>query len=188
LDGDEIVKEAIDVKLEERTLRVHAHGNPAPRTPERRPVALWLLLGLMGFLTIGALVGGISFIADPTGAGLGVKQSWLEQTPVSDYFLPGLFLLAVYAIGSAILMAGLAWRLSPGPLRRIDRRIGFHWSWAGTILVGAVLVGWILYQFAVIPETIALQPILIGVGILMMAIPLLPSMRRYYATGSRKRV
>jgi hypothetical protein len=62
---------------------------------------------------------------------------------------------------------------------------GTHWSWAGTIAVGAVLIGWIVYQFTVIPELIALQRILIGVGILRMAIPLLPSMRRRYRSGTR---
>ena len=170
------------MQREGRTLRVQVNGTPAPRTHERRPLALWPLLALMGFLAIGGFVGGISFVVDPTGAGLGVKQSWLEQTPVSDYLLPGVFLLVVYAIGSAIMMAGLAWRFSPGPLQRIDRRMGVHWSWTGTILVGAVLVGWILYQFVIIPETILLQPILIAVGILMIAIPVLPSMRGYYAT------
>jgi hypothetical protein len=140
------------------------------------------LLALLGFLSIGAFVGGISFVVDPTGAGLGVKLAWLEQTPVRDYLLPGLFLLTVYALGSLLLMAGLAWRRSPGPLAALDRRLGFHWSWAGTIALGAVLIGWILYEFTVLPQVIALQPILIGVGVLMVAIPLLPSMRRHYRT------
>ncbi len=125
---------------------------------ERRPIALWPLLAVMGFLSVGGFVGGISFVVDRTGAGLGVEVSWLEQTPVSDYLLPGLFLLAVYAIGSAILMAGLAWRFSPGLLGRIDSLLGFHWSWAGTILVGCVLIGWILYEFAIIPDVIGCNP------------------------------
>ena len=80
---------------------------------ERRPIPLWPLLGVMGFLSIGGVVGGVSFVVDRSGAGLGAKLSWLEQTPVSDFLLPGLFLLVVYGIGSAILMAGLTWRFPP---------------------------------------------------------------------------
>ena len=101
---------------------------------------------------------------------------------MSDFLLPGLFLLGVYGIGSSLLMAGLAWRFSPGPLGVLDRWLGFHWSWAGTMLVGSVLIGWILYEFTIMPERIVLQPILIVVGILMAAIPMLPSMRRHYRT------
>ena len=171
----------IATKLEERTDAGRAGREPAVR-PRRRLIALWPLLAVMGFLSIGGFVGGLSFISDRSGAGLGVDLSWLEHTPVHDFLLPGLFILAVYAIGTAILMAGLAWRFSPGPLRRADRWIGFHWSWAATMLVGAVLIGWILYEFAIIPERIALQPILIAVGVLMLAIPMLPSMRRHYRT------
>lgn len=153
--------------------------------PHHRPTALWPLLVVMGFLALGGFVGGVSFVVDRTGAGLGAKPSWLEPTPVNDFLLPGLFILGVYGLASVILMAGLTWGPSPGPLRRIDARIGFHWSWAGTIAVGAVLIAWILYELAIISDRIVLQPILMVVGALMVAIPLLPSMRRQYATRGR---
>jgi len=149
----------------------------------RRPPALWLLLFVMGFLSIGGFVGGVSFVVDRTGGGLGANLSWLEGTPVTTFLLPGLLLLGLYGIGSLILMAGLTWRWSPGPLRRLDRRLGLHWSSAGTVVVGAFLIAWILYEFAVIPERMVLQPILIVVGSMMVAMPLLPSMRRYAATN-----
>jgi hypothetical protein len=163
---------------------VLATEHPRPPRFYRRPAASWPLLGVMAFLSIGGFVGGVSFVVDRTGAGLGAKLAWLEETPVSDFLLPGLFILGVYAIGTLVLMAGLTWRFSPGPVRRFDRWLGFHWSWAGTILAGAILIAWIVYEFTIFSETIALQPILIGIGVLMIAIPLLPSMRRYYAAGS----
>src|SRR5690242_7967453 len=131
----------------------------APLRP-RRPPALWLLLFVMGFLSIGGFVGGVSFVIDRTGDGLGANLSWLEGTPVTTSLLPVLLLLGLYGIGSMMLMAGLTWRWSPGPLRRLDRRLGLHWSSAGTMVVGAVLIAWILYEFAVIPERMVLQPIL----------------------------
>jgi hypothetical protein len=150
---------------------------------QRRPVALWALLLPMALLSLGGFVGGISFLADPTGAGLGAELSWLDGSPVDDFFLPGLFLLAVYAIGTLILMGGLIWRFSPGWMRAADRRLGHHWSWAGTILEGAVLMAWILYELTLFPDRMVLQPILFVVGALMVAIPLHPSMRRYTSTA-----
>jgi hypothetical protein len=49
------------------------------------------------------------------------------------------------------------------------------------MLIGVVLIAWILYEFTIFSDRMLLQPILIGVGVLMVAIPLLPSMRRHYA-------
>lgn len=148
-----------------------------------RPGAVWLLLVLLGVLSIGGFIGGVSFVTDPTGADLGAKLSWLQKTPVDDFLLPGLFLLGVYGIGSLALMAGLVWRWSPGRVRRLDAMVGHHWSWIGTIGQGAALVIWILYEFVVLPDQMLLQPILIGVGLLMVGLALMPSLRRFYATG-----
>jgi hypothetical protein len=177
------------MKLEEMRVRVPPHpsnnGHGSSVASKRRPLVLWPLVILMGVLSLGGFVGGISFLADPTGAGLGAELSWLDGSPVDDFFLPGLFLLAVYAIGTLILMGGLIWRFSPGWLRSLDRRLGHHWSWAGTILEGAVLMAWILYELTLFPDRMVLQPILFVVGALMVAIPLLPSMRRYTSTARK---
>jgi hypothetical protein len=148
-----------------------------------RPAAVWPLLGAMGFLALGGVVGGVAFLTDPTGASLGASPSWLDETPVHDFVLPGLFILGVYAIGTIALITGLLWRPSPGPLADLDRRIGFTWAWLGTILEGSVLVLWIVYEFTLFEERIALQPILLGVGLAMIAIPSLPSMRDHYRVG-----
>jgi hypothetical protein len=144
-----------------------------------------VLVGLIGRVAFWGFVGGWSFIGDPTGAGLQAKPTWLERTPVEDFLLPGLFLFGAYGIGGAIVIAGLLGRGSPGPLARLDRWIGWHWSWAGAIAYGVVLVLWIAYELLVMPERIWIQPVLIVVGVLIATIPLLPSMRRWYAMRSR---
>jgi hypothetical protein len=175
------------MKLEGQTRTAGPIDTVGIRTPPRprRPAAIWPLLVLMGLLSLGGFVGGISFVLDRTGADLGAKLSWLDRTPVHDFLLPGLFLLGVYGIGSLVLMIGLAWRFSPGPLRRVDQRLGHHWSWVGTGGVGAILVLWILYEFWIFPDRVALQPILIGLGMSMIALCSLPSTRRHYASRQR---
>ncbi len=153
-----------------------------------RPQALWPLVGAMAFLALGAFVGGISFVADPSGAGLGARLSWLDETPVNDFLLPGVFLLLVFGIGTLLVMAGLVSRFTPRVLRPLERWIGFRWSWTGTIAIGLMLVLWILYEFTIFPDRIALQPILIGVGALMAGTPFVTSMRAYYTKeGGRSR-
>ena len=171
------------MQVAQRTHRTSGREKPAP---EDRPHALWPLLAMMGILSVGGFIGGISFVADPTGDGIGARLSWLDQTPVSDFLLPGLFLLVVYGLVPLLLMCGLVWRFSPGFLRRVNGRIGYQWSWAGTIAVGSVLMIWIVYEFTVLPERMVLQPILLAVGALMVAIPLLPSMRRFCSAAKKR--
>jgi hypothetical protein len=169
------------VSTRRRAAPERAARAPAARAPRLR----WALVGLTGFLAFWGFLGGWSFIDDPTGAGLQAKLSWLERTPVDDFLLPGLFLFGVYGVGGLLLIVGLLGRGSPGPLRRLDRWIGFHWSWAGAIAYGVVLTLWIAYELLVMPERIWIQPVLIVVGVLIATIPLLPSMRRWYAMRSR---
>ena len=97
---------------------------------------------------------------------------------MSDFFLPGLFLLGVYGIGSLILMVGLVWPMPADPPPDRDARLGRRWAWIGTIAQGATLVIWILYEFVVLPDQMLLQPILIVVGLLMVLLALMPSVRR----------
>jgi hypothetical protein len=176
------------VEDEVSTMKIQTYRPSASPATERireagRPRLLWPLLGLLGLLSCGGFIGGLSFVLDRTGADLGAKLSWLQRTPVDDFLLPGLFLLGVHGIGSMLLMAGLAWRWSPGPVRRLDARLGHHWAWIGAIGQGAALVIWILYEFVVLPDQMLLQPILIGVGLLMVVLTLVPSMRGFYASG-----
>ena len=170
-------------------MKVATYAARAPQAGERmrgsspRPWQLWPLLGLLGFLSLGGFIGGLSFARDASGAGLGAHVSWLQETPVSDFLLPGLFILGVYGSGSLILMLGLVWRTPAGPPHHRDAERGRRWAWIGTIAQGATLVIWILYEFVVLPEQILLQPILIGVGLLMVLLALMPSVRRFCTNG-----
>jgi hypothetical protein len=145
---------------------------------------VWLVVALLAFLAIGGFIGGVAFVTDPTGASIGARLTSLEETPISDFLLPGLFLLVVFAIGSVALIAGLLWRPAPHLLGRIDATWHHHWAWVGTIAMGATLVAWIVYELTIFSERMVLQPILFVVGIALVALCALPSIRRYYAVPS----
>ena len=61
------------MRVKERPDAMGIDGERALRR-KRRPIALWPLLAVMGFLSIGAFVGGVSFVVDRTGAGLGARS------------------------------------------------------------------------------------------------------------------
>ncbi len=72
---------------------------------DRRRLAIGLGI-LQMFIGIGAVPAGIAMIADPSGGGLGMPLEMLANSPFSDFFIPGVFLLVVNGIGS--LLGGIA--------------------------------------------------------------------------------
>jgi hypothetical protein len=95
----------------------------------------WLAIGLgilQIFIGIGAVPAGIAMITDPSGSSLGMPVEMLINSPFSDFFIPGIFLLAVNGIGS--LLGGAASLL--------------RYRYAGEIAVGlgTFLIIWIVAQ------------------------------------------
>ena len=72
-----------------------------------RPIALYLLAGLMLFQALSGLFGGGALILDPTGHSLQIPLSLLEGSPFSNYLLPGIILFVVLGIFPSILFYGL---------------------------------------------------------------------------------
>lgn len=65
-----------------------------PNTQRRRPRSMTILLFIEGLGSFYGLLGGISLIADPSGAFLGLPLSMfsLLPIPIHDFLLPGLWL------------------------------------------------------------------------------------------------
>ena len=134
-----------------------------------RPLSVYLLMGTILLQGLSGVVGGIGLVSDPTGSNVQIPVSWLEGSPFNNYLIPGLILLSVLGVFPLIVLYGLWARLS--------------WSWTAAMLVGMALVIWILVEILIIgyhPKP-PLQLIygLLGIGILVLV--LLPSLRRYYS-------
>ncbi|MGE3507722.1 MAG: hypothetical protein AB7N65_02420 [Vicinamibacterales bacterium] len=94
------------------------------------------LTGTILLQGISGLVGGCALVADPSGALIGLPLVWLEGTPFSDYFVPGIILLTVLGVCPLVVGSGL-WR-------------GRSWAWYGSLVVGASLAVWILVEIIMI--------------------------------------
>jgi hypothetical protein len=116
-----------------------------------RPAWVWIAVALELFTALGAIPAGIMFLMDPTGRMIQVPQGWIEATFLGSYLVPGLYLVLVNGIGMLVL-AGLT-------VRR-------HWiaPWlTGTLGVGMLI--WILAEVVLLPETMFLTWIFLGVGL-----------------------
>ncbi len=101
---------------------------------------------------MGGFVGGIPLLLDPSGSLLGVNVSMLSGLPVRDFLLVGLWLSAVYGVGSC-LVAYLLWRRHRWafPLAAVGAAVWFGWIVFELILWGpsGFVVPWIVPPIAV---------------------------------------
>ncbi len=102
-----------------------------------RPALRWITVLLSVVLLAGGWVGGIGFLTDPSGSGLGMTTDQLPRWPLlDDYTVPGMLLLLGFGVLPLPAVALLARRRPSGFLAA-----------AG---VGLLLVAWMLAQFAAI--------------------------------------
>jgi hypothetical protein len=83
----------------------------------------------------------------------------LDKLPIDNFFLPGLYLLIVYGIGSSIIAYGL--------LRQL------FWAPVAGILLGLVLIGWVIGQIILWGPPVMLQYIYLTVGVAIILLSLI---------------
>ena len=108
-----------------------------------------LLVILLVFLSLSGLFG-IMFLIDPSGELVEMPLSLLDKLPIDTFILPGLYLLIVYGIGSAVIAYGLRRQL--------------FWAPVAALLLGLVLIGWIIGQIILWGTPAMLQYIYLTVG------------------------
>jgi hypothetical protein len=145
----------------------------APRGGHRQ----WPTIAVELLVAAAAVYGGVGLIGDT----IGMVPEWLDGTPFTSWVLPGVLLLVVVAVpmaGAAVL-----------ELRRSPR------ASAASVVAGAAQLGWIGAQLAVMQRYFFLQPVLLGLGLLVMVLalwaarhrPLLPSAPAGRADGRTTR-
>lgn len=122
-------------------------------------------------------------VTNPTDP-LGMSTDFLSETPVGDYFLPGLFLLAV-ATASLITATGLfvgwEWRWA----YRIEVFVGHRWPWVGAMSIGVVLLLFEIVELFMVPFHPVMHPLLIGWCLAIVILALAPSARAYLRAPGR---
>jgi len=147
-----------------------------------RPIGVWILVTVLGFIAIGGLVTGPQLIADPTGAVIGARVSWLEATPIHDWFLVGWFLVVFMGVVPAVIAVGLLTRFPWRFAERVDPSRREHWTWMATQVMGWGMGLWIALQLALVEPRGGPQGLFLMLGFVLAALPWAPSVRRYLDT------
>ncbi len=145
----------------------------------KKPFSLWILVFFMIFLALGGAVGAYYFLSDPSGTSIGMQKE-LALLPVPNYTLPGIFLLVVMTITPLFLTVGLIAKPEIPLLRTLFRFAPYHWSWTGSVALGIILIVWLVVEAYFIGVTAPIQYVTALNGILILILPFVPAIRKYY--------
>lgn len=105
---------------------------------------------------------------DPTGASMNIPLRWLEGSLFQSYLIPGIVLFTVLGLFPLACFVGLLkrWRM----------------AWLGALLIAVALIIWIFVEILVIGYQTQppLQAIYGAVGVLLLLLVLLPSVKSGY--------
>lgn len=144
-----------------------------------RPITAWILIILLFFLGIGGIISGVLLFAAPDGHLIGFTAAMLEGSPFPNYLIPGIILflfVGVYQVfvGYSLLThPGWRWPEKINPNKR------YHWAWAASWAAGVILLIWITVETVLLGYISFLQPVIAVWGVVLIALTLLPAIRRY---------
>jgi hypothetical protein len=103
-------------------------------------------------VTAAAVYGGVGLLRDTLGMG----EDWLATTPFDSWTWPGVALLVTVAVPQLVLgvlcLAGSRWAAPAG------------------VVLGAGLIAWIAVQVLVMQRYFVLQPVVVGFGLIEIAL------------------
>jgi uncharacterized BrkB/YihY/UPF0761 family membrane protein len=123
---------------------------------------------LVLFQGLSGIAGGFGLMLDPTGASMNIPLRWLEGSLFQSYLIPGIVLFTVLGLFPLACFVGLLkrWRM----------------AWLGALLIAVALIIWIFVEILVIGYQTQppLQAIYGAVGVLLLLLVLLPSVKSGY--------
>ena len=103
--------------------------------------AHYILISLLEFLGLGAIYGGGALIISPTGKMLGgLPLSMLDQSPFSDFLIPGIILFLILRIAPCWVGFALFYK-SPNKFADYFNFFNdMHWTWTYSIYISLALI------------------------------------------------
>lgn len=130
----------------------------------------------------------LELLLSPSGKGMGLSLDLLENTPVGDFTLVGLFFLAFYGILPTVATYGLLTKARWHWTDAINGWTGQHWSWTASAALGVILLLWIAVELAILGFLSGLggilQIMMSALGVWILALCMLPMVRSNMKLGA----
>jgi|ERR1035437_126605 hypothetical protein len=148
-----------------------------------------VLLILLGFLALGAIIGGGTLTISPTGKLLRMPLYLLEKSPFNNYLIPGIILFSVFGLAPLLLIFALIKK----PIGKFAETFNFfkdmHWSWTYSIYVAFALIIWLQIEMMFLQTVYWIHTFYMIYAIVLIFVALLPQIRNIYKktnTNSKK--
>ena len=148
-----------------------------------------VLLILLGFLALGAIIGGGTLTISPTGKLLRMPLYLLEKSPFNNYLIPGIILFSVFGLAPLLLIFALIKK----PIGKFAETFNFfkdmHWSWTYSIYVAFALIIWLQIEMMFLQTVNWIHTFYMIYAIVLIFVALLPQIRNIYKktnTNSKK--
>jgi hypothetical protein len=109
---------------------------------------------LLLFNGLSALFGGWQLMVQPDGSSMQMSLDWLQYSPFSNYFIPGILLFVVNGLMSIFVFTLLIIKYKYYPLL--------------VMLQGALLFGWIVVQVLMVRDLVWIQVLFGIIGLILL--------------------
>jgi len=139
-----------------------------------------VFLTLLGFLALGAIIGGGILTISPTGKLLRMPLYLLEKSPFNNYLIPGIILFSVLGLAPLLLIFALLKK----PIGKFAETFNFfkdmHWSWTYSIYVAFALIIWLQIEMMFLQTVNWIHTFYMIYAIVIIFVALLPQIRNIY--------
>ncbi|MFC1785469.1 hypothetical protein ACFL0J_07585 [Candidatus Neomarinimicrobiota bacterium] len=146
----------------------------------KKPKLLLILIFLVFFQAISGLAGGFGLTFSPSGESIQMPLSLLDNTPFTNFFIPGLFLLIFLGVFPILLGYAMVKEPNWNWANKFNVYKKYHYLWTYSLYLGLMLILWINIQMYMLGGGNILQFIYGMLGTLIIIIALSPQVMNFY--------
>ena len=144
-----------------------------------------LLVGLLLFLSAGALFGGGAFLLFPEGWMGMTPELILQHSPFKNFLIPGLILFVVLGLMPVFVVWGLLKRKDCKLAQMVNIYPDMHWSWSWSVYTGFALIIWVYMEVYFLQGFHWLHSFYFFYGVLLLVVALSKSLRQQYSVNNK---
>jgi hypothetical protein len=146
----------------------------------QKPFTAWILIVLLFFLGFGGIISGAMLFSVSDGSLLGMSVDLLKGSPFPNFLIPGLILFLFIGVFQLFVGYGLVTNKTWVGPDVINPFKGYYWAWTASWVAGIIMLTWIIVETTLLGYISILQPLILVLGLLIIALTLLPNVRHYY--------
>ena len=146
---------------------------------QQKPVAVKALIGFELFWAFISFASSIPLLVDPSGGIMGLPLETLENTPISDFTLVGVWFVTGFGLFPLVSAWGLWTKKRLTWTDSISRWTHQHWSWSASLLFVVICEIWIIVEMVLIGYH-WLQGLFMIIPLIPLVLVFLPSVRTHF--------